>query len=54
MLEQLLVALIVLTAVAFIGRRAWRAIAAARAPKGAGCDSGCGCAPGSDSARARH
>ncbi len=43
MLETGIVATIVLAAVFFIARRAWRAIAAARAPKGAGCDSGCGC-----------
>lgn len=45
MAEQLIIAAIVLTAVYFVGRRAWRAIAAARSPKGAGCDSGCGCSP---------
>ncbi len=45
MVEQLIIAAIVLGAVAFIGRRLWLAIAAARAPKGGGCNSGCGCAP---------
>ena len=42
MLEQLIIAAIVLTAVAFVGRRVWNAIASARAPKG-GCGSDCGC-----------
>jgi FeoB-associated Cys-rich membrane protein len=46
-MQQLLVVLIVLSAAGFVGRRVWRAIAAARAPKGNGCDTGCGCAPGS-------
>jgi FeoB-associated Cys-rich membrane protein len=45
MLESLIIGAIVLGAVFFIARRVWRTIAAARAPKGAGCDSGCGCAP---------
>ncbi len=44
MVQQLIVGLLVLGAAAFITRRMWLAIAAARAPKGAGCDSGCGCA----------
>ena len=45
MAEQLIIGLIVLAATLFIARRSWRTIVAARAPKGAGCDSGCGCAP---------
>jgi len=44
MLEQLIIAAIVFGALFYVGRRAWSAIAAARAPKG-GCGSGCGCAP---------
>ncbi len=44
MLQQVIVGLLVLGAAAFISRRMWLAVAAARAPKGAGCDSGCGCA----------
>lgn len=43
--QQLIVGLIVLSAVVFIARRIWSAIASARASKQAGCDSGCGCAP---------
>ena len=43
--QQLIVGLIVLSAVVFIARRMWSAIASARASKQAGCDSGCGCAP---------
>jgi len=43
MTQQVIVAVLVLTAVAFVGRRVWRTIAAARAPKSAGCASGCGC-----------
>lgn len=43
--QQLIVGLIVLSAVVFIARRMWKAIASARASKQAGCDSGCGCAP---------
>ena len=49
--QQLLVGLIVLAAVLFVARRIWSAIAAARAPKGAGCDSGCGCAPSASAPR---
>jgi hypothetical protein len=44
MLEPLIIGAIVLAATLYIGRRAWAAIAAARAPKG-GCGSDCGCAP---------
>lgn len=44
-LQQIIVGLIVLGAVAYIVRRVWGAIASARASKNAGCDSGCGCAP---------
>jgi hypothetical protein len=43
MMQQVIVGLLVLAAATFIARKMWRAIAAARAPKGAGCDSGCGC-----------
>ena len=41
--QQVIVALIVLSAVVFIARRVWSAIASARAAKGADCGSGCGC-----------
>lgn len=41
--ELLMVALIVGTALAFIGRRFWRAVRSARVKGGAGCASGCGC-----------
>ncbi len=54
MTEQLIIGAIVLAATAFIARKVWRAIAAARAPASAGCDSGCGCeqaAPGTASKR---
>ena len=51
MLEQLIISAIVLGAALFIGRRIWRTIASARAPKGGGCDSGCGCAPTSPAPR---
>ena len=44
MVQQLIVGLLVLAAVAFITRRIFLAVASVRAPKGAGCDSGCGCA----------
>jgi hypothetical protein len=47
MLQTLVVGLIVLAAAFFIGRRAWRTVAASRAPKGGGgaggCGSDCGC-----------
>jgi FeoB-associated Cys-rich membrane protein len=43
MVQQLIVGSIVLLAGAFIVRRMVRAVQAARAPKGGGCDSGCGC-----------
>ena len=50
MLEALIIGAVVLGAAIYIGRRAWAAIAAARAPKG-GCGSGCGCAPAAESPR---
>ena len=40
-MQTLVVAVLVLAAVAFVARRAWRTLRPARA--GAGCDSGCGC-----------
>lgn len=40
--QLIVVALIVTVAVFFVGRRAWRSIAAARKPK-SGCGSDCGC-----------
>jgi hypothetical protein len=45
MLQTLVVGLIVLAALFFVGRRAWRTVSAARAPKGdgPGCGSDCGC-----------
>ena len=43
MLQQLIVALIVLFAVYSIGRRIVSAIATARATKAGACGSGCGC-----------
>ena len=50
MLEPLIIGAIVLAATVYIGRRAWAAIAAARAPKG-GCGSDCGCASAPSPAR---
>jgi hypothetical protein len=41
MIEQVIVGLIVLSAVGFIGRRAWRTAAASKSKPG--CDSDCGC-----------
>lgn len=41
MLEPLIIGAIVLAAVLYVGRRAWSAIAAARAPKGGCADCGC-------------
>ena len=46
MAEHVVIVLIVLSAATYTGRRLWKAVAAARAPKGGGCDSGCGCGPG--------
>ena len=44
LVQTLLVALLVLGAAAYLGRRAWRSVAAARRPAGgAACGSGCGC-----------
>ncbi|HSU13928.1 MAG TPA: hypothetical protein VLK66_07520 [Longimicrobium sp.] len=47
LLQTFIVGLIVLAAAFFIGRRAWRTVSAARAPKGGsggtGCGSDCGC-----------
>ena len=41
MIEQVIVALVVLGAAGFMGRRVWRAAAAAKPGCGDGCD-GCG------------
>ncbi len=45
LLQTLIAGVIVLAAAFFIGRRAWRTVSAARAPKGgdAGCGGDCGC-----------
>jgi len=40
--QLIVVVLIVASALFFVGRRAWRALAAARKPK-SGCGSDCGC-----------
>ena len=40
--QLVVVALIVASALFFMGRRAWRSLAAARKPK-SGCGSDCGC-----------
>jgi hypothetical protein len=42
--QLLIVGTIVAVALAFIGRRAWRAVVASRAPKD-GCGHDCGCGP---------
>lgn len=39
-IQTIVVVLAVLVALAFVGRRAWRAL---RPAKSAGCDAGCGC-----------
>ncbi|MFL5574452.1 MAG: hypothetical protein ACJ79S_00555 [Gemmatimonadaceae bacterium] len=46
MIQTLIVIAIVAAAALYVGRRAWRTLAAARTRKGAaagGCDAGCGC-----------
>jgi hypothetical protein len=43
LLQTLLVGLIVLAALAFVGRRAWRTLAAGRAKNADGCGGDCGC-----------
>ncbi len=40
--QLIVVVLVVASALFFVGRRAWRSIAAARAPK-RGCGPDCGC-----------
>ncbi len=50
-MQTLVVVLILVAAAGYIGRRVWQTIAAARAPKGAGCASGCGCEPSAPSSR---
>jgi hypothetical protein len=44
-MQQFIVAVIVLLATLFVGRKVWRVIASARASAdgGAACASGCGC-----------
>ena len=47
MIQTLIVVAIVAVAALYVGRRAWRTLAAARARRGAGgCDVGCGCEKG--------
>jgi hypothetical protein len=46
MMQTLIVALIVLAAAAYVGRKVWRAL---RPAKAAGCDTVCGC--GADAER---
>ena len=41
MMQTVIVALIVIAALAYVGRRLWRTLRPAKAA--AGCDSGCGC-----------
>lgn len=45
MLQTLVVGVIVLMALVFVGRRAWRTVSASRAPKDGspGCGGDCGC-----------
>jgi hypothetical protein len=47
MMQTLVVALIVVAALAYVGRRAWRTLRPRKAA--AGCDSGCGCGDASAS-----
>jgi hypothetical protein len=54
MAEQLIIAAIVLAAAAFIARKVWHTITSARAARGGGCDSGCGCATDSSGRVAEH
>ena len=44
--QTIIVLLVVLGAAAYIGRRAWRTVRAARGGDDAGCGAGCGCDPG--------
>ena len=44
-MQTLIAALIVALAAAYVGRRAWNTMAAARAKKNAGCGPDCGCHP---------
>ena len=44
-IQTLIVALVVATALFFVGRRLYRTFAAARRPKD-GCGHDCGCSPG--------
>lgn len=42
--QTAIVALVLLAAAVYLGRRGWATLAAARRPKeGPGCGSGCGC-----------
>lgn len=46
-LQGAVVALLLAAALAYLGRRGWRLLAAARQPKAdAGCGGGCGCGDG--------
>ena len=42
-IQTLIVLAILLAAVAYVGRRGWRALALARAKDATGCAGGCGC-----------
>jgi len=44
MLQTLIAGLVVLAALAYVGRRVWRTVLAGRTPKdGPGCGDDCGC-----------
>ena len=50
--QTLLALLLVVAALAYLGRRTWRTVRAARKTAGAGCGTGCGCE--SSGSRAKH
>jgi len=41
--QSIIALALVATALAYVGRRAWKTMAAARAKKAAGCGPDCGC-----------
>lgn len=52
--ESLAIVIIVAGALLYTGRRLWRALQSARAPRGAaGCDAGCGCETSASASKGR-
>ena len=52
--QTLLALLLVVAALAYLGRRTWRTLRATRKAAGEGCGTGCGCESGGSGAARHH